>query len=301
MTSPTRALLACLLAVAAPAAPAPSAPSVPLILSEDFKSGLGRWKLDINDSASRDKLPAALIAERVAIVPAPDSPPGAMAARLVVPRALGTFRSEISQPHEKGFHERWYGLRLYVPKDWDFKAGAGDDIVMQWHAILTDELKSRKEEDGGSRNFPVLSIAIADDKWEIRRAFGDPLKPGRDKQLLAEPVAAGRWTAWVVHARWSNGAEGLVQIWKDGKLVKEAAGPNNYDVPAHTPYFKTGIYHPSWKTKSADLFAKQQQGLKERVIYAADIKLGDEKAAYADVAPPGGDLKPASAKSASAR
>jgi hypothetical protein len=264
-------------------------PSSPLMIQEDFKSGLEKWKLSINDTASRDKLSEDLIKERVTIVPAPDSPPGSMAVRMTVPHALGTFRSEISQPYEKGFHERWYGLRIYVPKDWNFKAGAGDDIVMQWHAILGDDLKSLKDAKGEEAipNFPVLSIAIEDDKWEIRRAFGDPAKSGRDMKKLDEPVAAGRWTAWVIHARWSSGDDGLIEIWKDGKLVKEAKGPNNYLVAAHTPYFKTGIYHPTWKTKNAENFAKQEQGLKARVIYAADIKLGNEKAKYEDVAPVG--------------
>jgi hypothetical protein len=261
----------------------------PLIFQDDFKAGISKWKISINDVASPERdLPANLITERITVVPAPDSPPGSMAARMTVPRALGTFRSEISQPQEKGFQERWYGLRLYVPMDWNFKAEAGDDVVMQWHAILGDELKAKKEESGGTRNFPVLAIAIEDNKWSIRRAFGDPAKSGRDNKLLDDPVAAGHWTAWVIHARWSSGDDGLIQIWKDGKLVKEAKGPNNYLVQAHTPYFKTGIYHPTWKKKNSDKFTEQDQTLKSRVIYSADVKIGNEKAKYEDVAPPGG-------------
>lgn len=292
--------LACGVVSAKDVPAADAKPASALLLQEDFKSDLTRWKIDINDGTytSRDKMPEAVVRERVSIVPAPDSPPDVMAVRMVVPRAIGTFRAEIAQPYEKGFQDRWYGLRIYVPKDWNLKAGAGDDIVMQWHAILGDDLKAKKDaqkdDAGGIRNFPVLSIAITGDKWEIRRAFGDPAKSGRDLKTLDDAVVAGRWSAWVIHARWSSGDDGLIQIWKDGRLVKEAKGPNNYLVAPHTPYFKTGIYHPTWKTKNADNFAKQEPGLKERVIYVGDIKLGNERATYDDVAPPGAKLQPAS-------
>ena len=55
----------------------------------------------------------------------------------------------------------------------------------------------------------------------------------------------------------------------------------------YTPYLKTGIYHPEWHFdmvgKSA-AFNKEIPVATDKVIYATEIKVGDRRAKYEDVA-----------------
>ena len=283
----TRLLLAALLlaplaALHAAEAHKPKATEVfdhrqPVIFQEDFHAGFGKFKLAIDGTEDRAALDQQAQEKRVQIVPAPDSEKGHMAVRCVVPRALGSYRSEVSLIHEEGFHERWYGARIYVPKDWVFEE-SGSDIVLQWHGLIANE----KQGGGGH---PPLSIVIKNNHWDLRRHYGEVNNPKADHKELDEPVQKGKWIAWVIHIRWNSGAEGWVQIWKDGKLVWDVKGPNTYLSRPVVPYFKTGLYHPEWKKKNEDKFKQEVTTLTGRIIYTADVKIGDERAKFDDVAP----------------
>ena len=212
---------------------------------------------------------------------APGLADGRRAARFTVPRAPNSFRAEISLPHEDGFNERWYGERVLVPADWVFDPNRGNDLVMQWHAI-----------PGNWRaTFPNLEISIGNTNWFIRQSYGSAqTKPTRTSERLADPVKPGAWTSWVVHAKWSPSADGLLQIWKDGKLVLGRKGTNVYSTigVAYTPYLKTGIYHPEWhidKDGKKEAFEREWAVATNKVIFVTDVKVGSDRAKYEDVAP----------------
>jgi hypothetical protein len=250
----------------------------PLIFQDDFRSGqFGKWRFSENDNYE-------ILHEdpgRIQIVDAPGLARGGKAVRFAVRRAPNSFRSEISLPYEPGFHERWYGERLFIPGDWVFDPGRAVDIVMQWHAIPGN----------WKATFPNLEISIGNTNWFIRQSYGSAqTKPTRVNERLAEPVQRGVWVAWVIHAKWSPGADGLLQIWRDGKLVMERKGPNVYSTigEAYTPYLKTGIYRPEWhldKDGKREAFDKEARVVTNKVIYATDIKIGDERARYESVCP----------------
>ena len=239
----------------------------PVIFQHDFKAGLGKWRTDINTVETRAALDQSTQDKLIYVVDAPGMTNGQKAVRFVIPREFKSFRSEISLPYEEGFHERWYGARIYVPTNWVFEP-TGGDIVLQWHAVLGAEVKSR--------NFPPLSVHIENDRWRIHRAFGPPDDIRRDAKMLEGPVQKGCWVTWVCHVRWSSDTNGLIQFWKDGQPVWEVKGSNTYSSQPRTPYFKTGLYHPEWKQTTPEV---------ERVIYATDLKVGNEQATFADVAP----------------
>ncbi|MFD3448255.1 polysaccharide lyase [Microbacteriaceae bacterium 4G12] len=243
-----------------------------IMLEDNFQSGLEKWKIAINDSENRTNLDTDTITQRVHVVNAPDMPGDHKAVQFVVPHSGGQFRSEIAQPYEEGFHERWYTARIYIPQDWVFDKDSGDDIVMQWHAVLGSERVDR--------DFPELAIAVKGDRWSIQRAFGPTANIERDSKTLDELVQKGVWSSWVIHAKWSSGNDGLLQIWKDGKVVWEVQGPNAYATRARTPYLKTGLYHPLWKPK----YGEPKPGpVKERKVFIADVKIGNEQATYQDM------------------
>ena len=249
-----------------------------LLFQDDFQSGqFGKWRFSENDNYEvLHEDPA-----RIKIVDAPRLDAGQKTVRFAVHRAPNSFRSEISLPHEPGFQERWYGERVFVPSDWVFDPSRAVDIVMQWHAI-----------PGNWRaTYPNLEISIGNTNWFIRQSYGSPqTKPTRQNQELADPVQPGSWVSWVIHAKWSPGADGLLQIWKDGKLVMDRHGPNVYSTIGveYTPYLKTGIYHPEWhldKEGKREAFDKEEPVATNKVIYVTDVKIGDERAKYKDVAP----------------
>ncbi len=248
-----------------------------VIFQDDFKSAnLDRWNLSENDQYRL----ATANPERIAIVDAPLLT-GRKAVRMVVQRAPDSFRSEISLPYEKGFHERWYGERIFIPEEWVLDPGKGNDIVMQWHAIPGN----------WKATYPNLEISIGNDAWFIRQSFGSPqTKPTRTNTKLDEPLKRGVWIAWVVHAKWSPNDDGLIEIWKDGKVVFERKGPNVYGTigEEYTPYMKTGIYHPEWHVdteRKRTAFEQEKPVATKKIIYITDIKVGSERARLEDIAP----------------
>jgi hypothetical protein len=196
-------------------------------------------------------------------------------------RGPGVFRSEISLPQEKGWSERWYGERVLIPKEWVRDPAKPVDIVMQWHAIPGDFRAT----------YPNLEISVGDDRWILRQSFGDPkTKPTRREIKFDDRVQPGVWTAWVIHAKWSPREDGLLQIWKDGKLVADLKGPNTYGTIGleYTPYMKTGIYHPEWnvdKPGGRERFEAEKPVAPHKIVYITDLKVGDARAKYEDVAP----------------
>lgn len=249
----------------------------PVLFAEDFTAGnFDKWKL----SLEADYRLATPPPERIAIVDAPELGPGRKAARLVVPRAPNSYRAELALPHETGCRERWYGARTLVPADWVIDPGKGGTIVLQWHGI-----------PGNWRaTFPNLQISIDGAKWRIRRNFG-AAQTGttREDIVLEEPLQPGKWVAWTIHAKWSTKEDGLLRIWRDGKLVAEKTGANVYTTIGveYTPYLKTGVYHANWnlRTEGRQNAFERESPVKEKSIHVTDLKVGDERARYEDIAP----------------
>ena len=231
----------------------------PVIFRDDFGSGqFGKWRFSENDNYE-------ILYEspgRIKIVDAPGLEGGRKAVRFAVLRAPNSFRSELSLPHEPGFHERWYGERIFIPSDWVSDPDRAVDIVMQWHAI-----------PGNWRaTYPNVEISIGNTNWFIRQSYGSAqTRPTRTQKKLDDPVRPGSWVTWVIHAKWSPGADGFLQIWKDGKLVLDLKGTNVYSTigEEYTPYLKTGIYHPEWHLKKDgawEAFDKERAVATNKVI-----------------------------------
>jgi len=248
-------------------------------MHDDFTGTLAKWGLSEDN---RYELPENTPA-RIDIVDAPDLP-DRKAVRFFVPREPNHFRAEISLRSERGYQERWYSERILVPKDWVHEhKEPGNDIVMQWHGIPGN----------WKPTFPNLEISIGGDHWHVRESHGSARNPTREKRSLQIPVVPGKWTHWVIHAKWSPTEEGLIRIWKDHQLVFERKGPNVYgDIGVeYTPYLKTGIYHPEWNLKNRDQqwFDANKGTALSKTVYVADFRMADGRARYEDMVP--ADLK----------
>lgn len=176
--------------------------------------------------------------------------------------------------------ERWYGFSIHIPKDWVANRRK-DEVVAQWHA-------SPDRSKGEPWRSPPLAVRTKGNGWQVTCIWDSkPLSIPRvegSTTIWKGSIEKGQWTDWVFHVKWSYRDDGLVEVWKNGTLLKRREGPNCYNDKGGL-YFKWGIYHT----------------LENRVLYNDEFRMGDEKADYRTVAPPGSRLPAALAARSSPR
>jgi hypothetical protein len=185
---------------------------------------------------------------------------GGSAARFELRRAdpaiNGGTRTELATPLEPRGAERWYAFSIYLPKSW--QKDRSTEILAQWH------------QDASIAGNPPLAIATDRGRWEILGA-GDGGGDGR--QTIVGAYRTGRWTDWLVHAKWSAGSDGVLQVWQDGKPVRGYAdrrGPNTYSGPKGN-YLKVGIYKWDWSQK-------RPSDTTSRVMYLDELRIATTRA-----------------------
>lgn len=173
--------------------------------------------------------------------------------------------------------EQWYGFSNYLPKDW--VNDPSFEITAQFHnrpdLSLGEEWRS-----------PALTLAIYKDRWRVGNRW-DPKRVTKKKNPRTEGgsegwyvgnIEKGKWTDWVFHIKWSHKHDGLLEVWKDGKLVVRKTGPNTYN-DEKGPFLKMGIYKPHWKSKP------ERSKATKRVIYFDEVRVGNASASYKAVVP----------------
>jgi hypothetical protein len=166
-------------------------------------------------------------------------------------------------------YERWYGMSMFLPNS--YIADPAEEQLFQWHSQASVDL------DGVSSLNSPMAMYTRNGRWEFGMKFGGKIDLGAYEK--------NAWTDWVVHVKWSHESDGLVEIWKNGKLVVQKNGRNNYhDLKGH--FFKIGIYKYGW-------LQGYESNTTSRTIYYDDVKIGNENASYAAVAPQSNGTTPA--------
>lgn len=197
------------------------------------------------------------------------------------PLVSNSYRTEIRAYQESAKDpigsERWYGLSIYLP------AGYDDDdtieVVGQWHATPDQNL-------GEPWRGPPVALVTVDHQWRIANTWDaaqvteDWQNPtqGGNETLWTGAYQTGRWTDWVFHIKWSYQADGVLEVWRDGSRVVNKQGPNCYN-DERGIFPKFGIYKAIWKRTDITFPVDQ------RVLFYDEIRIGQEDATYADVAP----------------
>ena len=141
--------------------------------------------------------------------------------------------------------EYWYAVSIYLPPDWVLDDDA--ETLFQFHASPDRHLREPNTK-------PPLALGIEGTHWRLfirgdnrpRITKSDP--PQFSQYLQLAPIAPGVWSDWVFRIKWSCGADGILQVWKDGQLVAEHYGMNTYN-DRIGPYLKLGIYKHVWIRK----------------------------------------------------
>lgn len=133
----------------------------------------------------------------------------------------------------------WIGLSNYFPSSWQLDPTPS--IIWQFHGETnTDSL-------GGGSNQPALYASVNANKSFVNIQLIDT--SGNVFSIGSIPIIKGQWNDWIMHVKFSY-TSGFDTIWVNGKRVAAYAGSNFYHVPGQLtnlgPYFKVGIYKPSW-------------------------------------------------------
>jgi hypothetical protein len=182
--------------------------------------------------------------------------------------------------------EQWLGFRIYV----DSKTLGPDEqpvVLMQYHDTPGRDANGKPTETG--RN-PMAALSYVNGefrygwkgdtkqvttkdkngKWIYTQQGGFPLVPARQG-----------WNTFVFHHMFDYTGKGSVEIWCNDKYFTRhniQLGFND-DVG---PYLKFGFY---WYTGRS--VPNPPVPNPARVVWFDDVKIGDAKATYADVRPPG--------------
>lgn len=188
-----------------------------------------------------------------------------------------SYRTEVSGPRADVGKEYWYGFSILLPED--YAADRIWEIVAQWHGV--------PDFDAGEnwRN-PVMALSTTNGRWDWvsrwdakRNTFESGKRQyGGTRNYDLGPYRKGVWTDWVVHIKWSYGADGFLRVWKNGETVIDASGPNAFN-DEHGPFFKMGLYK-GWRDPN-----KRGDAVSQRVLYHDEFRMGDSEAGYDDVAP----------------
>lgn len=173
----------------------------------------------------------------------------------------GSKRAEIKQPTEQNNIERWYGVSYYFPAG--YKADPScPEIIFQWH-------------HNSGTGSPPLALWSYGNYLSFNQYNISAKKDGLTK---VADITPGKWMDVVFHIKFSAGSEGLTEVWINGVKKYSKSGVNNYSGSAGNDYLKTGLYKWGWKNG-------YRSTVTERTIYIDDIRIGNEKATYNDVAP----------------
>lgn len=170
--------------------------------------------------------------------------------------------------------ERWYGFSVFIPGD--YQKDPSEEIIAQW--LPRPDLHLGEKWTGRGPAFSVRienDRFILDNRWDSRAIS---TKQVNNQEWNLGKVAKGKWTDWVVRAKWSYKSDGLLEVWKDGQLVLKKNGPNSYN-DAAGPFQKIGIYKWEWK------YNPRKSTTDQRVIYFDEVRVGDIGASYNDVVP----------------
>ena len=188
-----------------------------------------------------------------------------------------SYRTEVSGPRAEVGKEYWYGFSILLPEE--YVPDRVWEIVAQWHGVPD-------QDTGETWRNPVMALFTTGGRWSWvsrwdakRNTFESGKRQyGGTKTYDLGPYERERWTDWVVHVKWSFKADGILQVWRNGRKVIDQTGPNAFN-DAKGPYFKMGLYK-GWRDAK-----KPGDAVSKRILYHDEFRMGGAEASYEDVAP----------------
>jgi hypothetical protein len=174
-----------------------------------------------------------------------------------------------------GTDERWYSFSAYIDPSTVYKQSTDPNgpIVFQLHQM------GGTCGSGPGPHFVIYFTFnghwTAQNIWDTTRPCPSVATFHSVKYDLGA-ATRGVWTNFVVHAKWSTGSNGLLQVWMNGKLLVGKTGPNTFNNIVQETV-KWGVYQPWW-------IGHAPAAGEQIVVLHDNIKVGDANSSYAEVA-----------------
>lgn len=222
---------------------------------------------------------------------------GRNAFKATVPR--GSERAEIRDQRNFNFttlgETYWYGWSVYLPSN--FTTTSESNIINQW-ASYPPRVATFPCGGVGHKITAGGGQTLRFDLQHQRDAGGSGSNASKCDTFDLASIAdmKGKWTDFVMHAKWTGNSDGFFEIWvrvggASGtweKPFQTYNGPTWWNGEGRGPYFKMGYYagDPNWT------------GPNSVTVYVDEYKLGNANAGSNAVAPggdgPGGTTPPPS-------
>lgn len=172
-----------------------------------------------------------------------------------------TERAEMKLSTFPNRSDRWVGISVFIPKG-----------SSKQYQVLNQFVRMP---GGGEYYGATFQLIRKGDKLIVYRYRGatENGTPGGKQVWEIGPAIENQWLDFVYHYKASSSSTGVFEMWMNGSKKIDYKGPTA-DERGHGPYFKFGVYvgvgHKLNKPTS---------------IYFDELRIGDERAAYQDVAP----------------
>ncbi|WP_160166665.1 polysaccharide lyase [Arcticibacter svalbardensis] len=180
----------------------------------------------------------------------------------------------VLKPETDPKSERWYGFTIFFPDS--YILDNEPESVMQLHDYPDFDL-------GENWRSPPISLQTRNGHLYLVILWSRTIvntSPEGKKEIDLGLYHKKSWNDIVFHIipSWEN--DGIIEVWKNSKFITQYKGPNVYNDRIGT-YFKLGLYKWTWMLKKE----KKMVGINKRIIYYDEVRIGDNKASYKDVAP----------------
>lgn len=149
--------------------------------------------------------------------------------------------------------ERWYSFLVYFPAS-GYVDDKDSELISQWHNCC---------------GTPTIGLRNRDGRLMMRIGHDRNLRGSAWSNFDLGPVPKDRWIEFVFHIIHSDGSDGIVNAWQNGRQVVRHRGPN-MEKDSELPRWKIGIYKSTWDERPTLV--------QERIVYFDNIKLGNENA-----------------------
>ena len=141
--------------------------------------------------------------------------------------------------------ESWYAFSFLLPSD--FPIVKTRLVIARWKQSFNDPSKDRS---------PMVSLRYINGKLRVDVARDR----GKRKVFIDKMDLLNRWVDMVFRLIPEPNKDGLLQVWKDGKLIVDYNGPLGFRDDEDEIYFKLGLYRDHMKEPMRIIYDRFRRG-----------------------------------------
>jgi hypothetical protein len=148
-------------------------------------------------------------------------------------------RNDVALQYTDGVHgrEHWWAHSILFPEDFVDPPQSEQGGTWNWGSVMNFH-----DDAGGATKGPA-QLLFYPTGLHYQIYGGDPANPTLREYPVA-PITRGVWYDFVIHVRWSSGADGFYRVWLNGKRVFQHTGPTLYR--GSGVYLKLANYHTAF-------------------------------------------------------